>query len=550
MKYHERGQWSKVIRVTDHQGNDWQPAITVDNQGKVYVAWDAYRNRKHLILLRKFINSGLLPEIEVVSTDNYVAHTSLAADEQGRVWIAWDESGEYWGFGENDEQRTIGISKFEAVETQIYYNKTPMEGRRGRYNSRKLGLVCYNGGKFYKTSGDFYANMPATMKMYADLPELQIDSSGRLWVFFHHYIGKIPFYIHDKLMEIWKVYGAYYDGRIWSAPIEFAHTTWRNIFAASSCVGKQDGEIWITYAGDNRRTGSRKLDHASICVGTLNQEKISPKNMDLVLWENQPKVITPVSYTQITPLPKKRYESTLGLEKYQLFWGTLHEQHDLRGRMSMDGFVVDAFKYALDDQQYDFLGVSDYAYRSTKWFDSGNYALWEAKKATSIYSTKKDFLSFYVRGRSPYKRALGHSLQKRPIPKGMPVITVAYVKDFTDESFIDALENRRNYVATDWIVLDFTVEGHPMGEKFPGDNPHPRMLCKIIGTDELEQVDIIRNAKCVYSSKIIKGKEANITFVDMELSGKDDYHYFVQVKQKDGAMAWTAPVCYHYRPSS
>ncbi|MEW5803232.1 MAG: hypothetical protein AB1847_14135 [bacterium] len=550
MKYLDQGQWSAIIRVTDHPGNDWQPAITVDNLGNAFLAWDTYRNKKHLILLRKFANQRLWPEIEITSTDNYVAHANLTCDTHGRVWIAWDVSGENWGFGEDEEDRVITLSKFEAIETQINYNKTPMEGRRGRYNSRKLGLVCYYGDKLYETSEDLYARLPQTIKMYSDLPQLQTDSSGRLWLFFHHYIGKIPFYIHDKLMEVWKVYGIFYDGNSWSSPIEFSETTWRNIFAPSVCVGQKRGDIWITYAGDNRRDGTRQLEPAGICVSTFTMDKISPHNMDLKLSATQPRMIEQASYTEVTPVPKKRYESTLGLEKYQLFWGTLHEQHDVRGRMAMDGFVVDAFKYALDDQQYDFLGISDYTFRNTSWFGSQNYSLWEAQKAISRYSNKKDFLSFYVPGRSPYKRAPGHSLQKKPVPKGMPVITVVYAKDFTDKSFNEALEKKRNYIATDWIILDFTVEGHPMGDKFPSRNRYPRCLAKVMGTDDLEQVDIIRNAKCIYSSKNITGKDADITFVDMglPLDKKDDYHYFIQIKQKNGAMAWTPPICYHFIP--
>ena len=74
------------------------------------------------------------------------------------------------------------------------------------------------------------------------------------------------------------------------------------------------------------------------------------------------------------------------------------------------------------------------------------------------------------------------------------------------------------------------------------------MLAKIIGTGDIKQVDIIRNAKGIYSSQNIKGKEADITFVDMDLPEENDYHYFIQVIQKNGAMAWTAPICYHYRP--
>jgi len=551
MRSWDRGTWSPIIKVTDHQGNDWQPAITTDNKGNIYLAWDTYHNGRHAIILRQFnADAGALgPEIEVFSTKDYVAHASLAADKAGRVWTAWDMSGKDWGFGEDEEQRFIEIGKFESVETQINYDKTPMEGRRGRYNSREIGLICYYGGKFYKPSEDLYVKLPPTMKIYADLPQLQIDSSGRLWLFFHHYTGSIPFYIHDKLMEIWKVYGVFYDGKSWSSPIELGYNTWRNIFASSTCADKEKAEIWIAYSGDNRQNESRNPDPTGICVASLNLEKMPPQNVELILAENQPKLLTNASYIKTTPVPKIRYESNLGLKKYKLFWGTIHEQHDVRGRNGMDCFVWDAFKYALDDQQYDFLGIADYAFRdSDRGFGSDNYSLWEAKKAASIYLNGEYFLSFYIKGKSPYKRAPGHYLQKKPVPKGMPVITCVYVEDFNKASFIEALEKRRNYVATDWIVLDFTVEGHPMGDKFLGSNPNPRMLARIIGTGEMEQVDIIRNAKCIYSSKNIRGKEADITFVDMDISEKDDYHYFIQIRQKDGAMAWTAPICYHYRP--
>ncbi|MGA1868935.1 MAG: hypothetical protein ACMUJM_10350 [bacterium] len=553
MKYWESGTWSSLIRVTEHQGNDWQPAITTDNKGIIYCAWDTYRNKRHAIFLREFTaeSETFGPEIEVFSTEDYVAHASLAADKAGRVWIAWDISGSDWGFGEDEEQRFIEIGKFESVETQINYNKTPMEGRRGRYNSRKLGLICYYGGKFYEPVENFTSTFKATMTIYADIPQLQIDANGRLWLFFHHYSGKIPFYIHDKVMEVWKVYGMFYDGKSWSSPIELGYNTWRNSFASSVCASKEKPEIWITFAGDNRQKGSRKLDPVSVCVTTINLEKMPLHHVELTPAENQPKFITNASYNNEIPDPKPRYGSNLGLKKYKLFWGTIHEQHDTRGRMGMDGFVVDAFKYALDDQQYDFLGISDYAARENiEWFSPYYYSLWEAKKATSAYSNGEYFISFYVKGKSPYKRAPGHSLQKKPVPKGMPVITCVYVEDFTQESFTDALENRRNYVATDWIVLDFTVEGYPMGAKFLSNNPNPRILAKIIGTGDIEQVDIIRNAKGIYSSTNVRGKEADITFVDMDLPDKEDYHYFIQVKQKDGAMAWTAPICYHYRPKT
>lgn len=92
--------------------------------------------------------------------------------------------------------------------------------------------------------------------------------------------------------------------------------------------------------------------------------------------------------------------------------------------MNLDGFVIDSFKYAMDDWGYNFMGLKDYAYRGEGWFTNKNYYWWETQKSIDLFSVEGKFLSFFLKAKSPYIRPMGHGLlKKRPTtgkwPHGM-----------------------------------------------------------------------------------------------------------------------------------
>ena len=144
---------------------------------------------------------------------------------------------------------------------------------------------------------------------------------------------------------------------------------------------------------------------------------------------------------------------------------------------------------------------------------------------------------------------MGHGLLKKRPPKGVPIIMGVYSEDLTEDYMVEAVEKRRQYLATDKILLDFWVAGHPMGDKFKSSDRFPKMEARVMGTDKLKRVDILRNAECVYSTEPNE-QDIRFTFVDTGLDPNvsGEYHYFLQAEQENGRMAWTPPACLHYFP--
>ncbi|MGA1791060.1 MAG: hypothetical protein ACMUIM_06215 [bacterium] len=541
-------KWGESLNVTQNEGNDWEPALALSNGGMLLIAWESFRDGLHQIMAQKWAGGAFDSELILTSSKSAVAHASAVSDLNGRFWVSWDEAGPDWGFGEAEEERTIGVYKFDELSTQIDYDKVAIVGRRGRYNSRQLGLVCLDSKGIYRPEKGLLENLSTPMQMYADIPRLIVDPKNRLWIIFHHYVGKIPFYVHGQLMEVWKVYALYYDGLKWSDPIPMPHNTWRQFSGASICIDSA-GHLWTAYTQDNRELGKRGVEPPTLSVSSFALPAGDRGSVPVIPLYNGDIQKTAMGKNRKDGLSGGSYQTSLGSTAYKLYWGSLHDIHDVRGRMNLDGFVIDAFKYALDDWGYDFTGLKDYACRDDGWFVNGNYAWWETQKAIDLFSVKNEFLSFFLRAKSPFIRPKAHGLLKKQPPKGVPIIMGVYAEDLTEKAMVEAIEKRRQYLATDKILLDFWIAGHPMGEKFKSSDRFPKMEALVVGTQKLKRVDILKNAECVYSTEP-DSNEVRFTFVDMGLDPDvpGEYHYFLQAVQENGRMAWTPPACLHYFP--
>ena len=117
----------------------------------------------------------------------------------------------------------------------------------------------------------------------------------------------------------------------------------------------------------------------------------------------------------------------------------------------------------------------------------------------------------------------------------------SYAMIFTpDESrgaIVDNMRKRHAYAATDNIVLDFQVDGHLQGEDFAGA---PKLRAKILGTDFIAQVDVVRNNEFIYTQKP-GTKDFSFEYEDRQPKPGENY-YYVRVMQQDGNLAWSSPV--------
>ncbi len=100
--------------VSNSSANEWNPAIAADSRGRVTIAWDSYRNGSYDVYARTETGNGTWEaEIPVAATARYEAYPSIVYDPQGRLWIAYEEGSEGWGkdFGAHT---SAGVPLYDA----------------------------------------------------------------------------------------------------------------------------------------------------------------------------------------------------------------------------------------------------------------------------------------------------------------------------------------------------------------------------------------------------------------------------------------------------
>ena len=135
---------------------------------------------------------------------------------------------------------------------------------------------------------------------------------------------------------------------------------------------------------------------------------------------------------------------------------------------------------------------------------------------------------------------------------GQPHWGVAAVRapKLTREAIFDALYARRTYGTTGArILLDFTVDGTPMGSETTADGP-PRLHVAAHGTDVIESVQVLRFSKAEGGFSVLFDLEPDA--LDFSWSGvdggfRDDAVYYVRLRQRGHirgrtVMAWSSPV--------
>ena len=130
--------------------------------------------------------------------------------------------------------------------------------------------------------------------------------------------------------------------------------------------------------------------------------------------------------------------------------------------------------------------------------------------------------------------------------EGKPIArTAVLARELTREGIFEALRHRRNYaVSNAKIILDFKINGHPMGEDIAVEGK-PRIQAGIRGTDNIAEAAIIRDGKVLHTFK----SPANLLRFDyMDQSFKERSYYYLRVTQADKdkhgnpSYAWSSPI--------
>jgi hypothetical protein len=125
-------------------------------------------------------------------------------------------------------------------------------------------------------------------------------------------------------------------------------------------------------------------------------------------------------------------------------------------------------------------------------------------------------------------------------------VTGVYAAEFTRQGIFEALRERRTFGTTGArIVVDFRLEGQPMGSRLTTAAPALTASLSVIGADVLTSVQVIQNGRICqewrpdslqFSHTWRQGRAA-----DPSTGGSREYVYVV-VTQCDAEMAWTSPI--------
>ena len=134
--------WPETI-VSTSPASDWDPAIAAAPDGEVAVSWDTYDKGDYDVYVRRvrFTNQIAFDNpIPIAATVNFEARSSLAYDSQNRLWIAYEYSGSRWG------------KDFGAFDT----TGMPL------YAGRTIQVRCLIGNNLYMTADDVANTLPGT----------------------------------------------------------------------------------------------------------------------------------------------------------------------------------------------------------------------------------------------------------------------------------------------------------------------------------------------------------------------------------------------------
>ncbi len=123
--------------------------------------------------------------------------------------------------------------------------------------------------------------------------------------------------------------------------------------------------------------------------------------------------------------------------------------------------------------------------------------------------------------------------------------TAVLAKELSRPAIFDALRHRRNYaVFNARIVLDFKIDGHPMGEEIEIQGK-PRIVVGVRGTGGIKEVVLVRDGSIIHT--LTPGdRSVRLEHVDSAFGGNSYYYLRAIQADKDEhgnpSCAWSSPI--------
>ena len=374
---------------------DWHPDVAVAPDGAVCVVWDGYDGDSFNVYARTLRKGKWGEVIAVTGTPAFEGRAQVVSDPRGGFWVLWEEGAENWGKEYRMRMR---------LKSQDYWEISDASGPLHRFRRLHLARLDKDGRvQQIKTplpmpSIERALNRPdaplgnKNLGAFYERGRLVVDDKGRLWVLYrHYYFPSLGIVRNSHKEEGWQVYARCLDASGWSKLYRFD-------------VGQGDGmqSLAVTSHGDGiaavwttGRTDRRDNDRPrGIAVATLTSTGDGPANIELA----------PAAPSKPAGAPSEPAETkntaAVGGKEYELFFGDLHRHTDLSlCFVTGDGTIDDCYRYAIDVDRLDFLGITDHS-RDIAKGDALSQLWWRCRKEVTRHELKPSFLPYFSYERS------------------------------------------------------------------------------------------------------------------------------------------------------
>ena len=394
--------WDAEVNLTDSAADDWEPAVATDSSGRAWIAWDSYRENGFDVLLRSVTATGEEPVVEVSATPFAEMRADVAVDGAGRVWVAWEEGSANWGkdFGYENPRHRIHLKD----GSRLYDPRGP----------RKPRVAVFQDGEWFQLAVSPTAASPEYLdeRLFQN-PRLAVDGDGHAWVLLRHQwraAGRWGGHFFDYYATTWA-------GGRWLSPVLLTASTGRQdtLVAVAPASG---GSLLAAVVGDGRRMPVGLPKHHDVAVLRVDGRHVDGERAGVGLEPFRPSRApdyAPTHPNESADLARIRgHRVEIGGETWKVVRGDLHRHTEISMDGALDGSLYDAYRYALDAAQLDFLGVSDHNYG--QWLDTdqpddpasdNEFQFWRTQKSADLFYVPGRFVPLYGYERTP-NFPLGH----------------------------------------------------------------------------------------------------------------------------------------------
>jgi hypothetical protein len=135
--------FSAETLISASPANDWDPSIAAAPNGDIAVAWGTYAKGDYDVYFRRMragAKNGMELDAPVAAatTNLFEEHSSVAFDAKNRLWLAYEVSSSRWG-------KSYGV--YDTSGSPLY-------------DDRNIRLKCFDGDQAFSTSSDLFNVLP------------------------------------------------------------------------------------------------------------------------------------------------------------------------------------------------------------------------------------------------------------------------------------------------------------------------------------------------------------------------------------------------------